>query len=50
MTIERVLLVDVELDRTTTRQGMEYQASGNTHHPLGLMYLASSVHQAFTNI
>jgi len=49
MSIERILLVDIELDRTTTEQGMEYQVAGNTHHPLGLMYLASSAKQAFPN-
>ena len=50
MSIERILLVDIELDRTTTEQGMEYQVAGNTHHPLGLMYMASSVEKVFTNI
>ncbi|MDP6477784.1 MAG: radical SAM protein [Nitrospinaceae bacterium] len=45
--IERILLVDIELDRNTSRQGLDYQASGNTHHPLGLMYLTSSVRQAY---
>ena len=49
MSIERILLVDIELDRTTTEQGMEYQVAGNTHHPLGLMYLASSVEKVFPN-
>ena len=50
MSIQRILLVDIELDRTTTEQGMEYQVAGNTHHPLGLMYLASSTNQVFPNI
>ena len=50
MSIQRILLVDIELDRTTTEQGMEYQVAGNTHHPLGLMYLASSASQVFPNI
>jgi len=29
MSIERILLVDIELDRTTTEQGMEYQVAGS---------------------
>ncbi len=48
--IKKILLIDIELDRRTNTGRLEYQASGNTHHPLGLMYLASSVRKEFPDI
>ncbi|MBF0194189.1 MAG: B12-binding domain-containing radical SAM protein [Magnetococcales bacterium] len=48
MKIERVLLIDVELDKSDGEYG---QLQGRwTHHPLGLMYLVSSARAVFADL
>ncbi|PIQ96301.1 MAG: hypothetical protein COV67_10270 [Nitrospinae bacterium CG11_big_fil_rev_8_21_14_0_20_56_8] len=48
--IQRILLVDIEYDRQMAGQITEYEAAGNTHHPLGLMYLAAMVRKQFPDV
>ncbi|MBF0358057.1 MAG: B12-binding domain-containing radical SAM protein [Magnetococcales bacterium] len=48
MKIERILLIDVELDKNA---GGDDQLQGRwVHHPIGLMYLVSSVKAVFPDI
>ena len=49
MSIRRVLLVDVEFDRSHDAGGAQLQTRW-THHPLGLMYLSAALKAAFDDI
>jgi len=46
--IKKILLIDVEYDRTTNSKS-QLQTRWS-HHPIGLMYIATAVEKAFTDI